>query len=425
MTPQESQLNKLKVLLKGLVPTNSFYSRRLGEAGINESIGSLEEFTQRMPFTYKLELIDDQAEAPPYGSNLTYPLNDYTRFSQTSATKGKPLIWLDTQEGWEWMLGNWAIVYEKAGVKPGDSMYFAFSFGPFLGFWTAFDSATRFGCLSIPGGGLSSVARITAIVQQGVKFLCCTPTYALYLAEVASAENIDLNASAVETIIVAGEPGGSLSHVCDRIAERWNGAHLFDHYGMTEVGPVAYQDPDRQDIMRIIEDSYFVEVVNSQSGEPVSAGEVGELVLTTLGRLGSPLLRYRTGDLVKPIEIEDKGKISLALEKGILGRSDDMIVVRGVNLYPSAVDNVVKSCSGIAEYRVLVNRNQSLIEVSLEVELESDMSNDETAHKLESALNSVFSLRIPVTILERGSLPRFEMKAQRWLDPDPDNQKGR
>ncbi len=414
MTVEDSQLKQLQTLLKGMVPTNSFYSQRLREAGIDESIGSLEVFTKNLPFTFKSELIDDQAEHSPYGSNLTFPLNQYTRFNQTSATKGRPMIWLDTPESWEWMLDNWAVVYENAGVIPGDKLYFAFSFGPFLGFWTAFESATRLGCLCIPGGGLSSVARLRAIIQHKVKFLCCTPTYALYLAEVASEENIDLNTSAVETIIVAGEPGGSLSHVRNRITELWNGAKLFDHYGMTEVGPVAYQDPQRQDIMRIIESSYFAEVVNSQSGEPVRSGEVGELVLTTLGRLGSPLLRYRTGDLVKPIEIGENTNNRMGLEKGILGRSDDMIVARGVNLYPSAVDDVVRSCQGIAEYRVIVNKLQSLVEVSLEIEVENEISNEDIAHKLESALNAVFSLRIPVSIIERGSLPRFEMKAKRW-----------
>ncbi len=418
MTVEDSQLKQLQTLLKGLVPTNSFYSHRLREADIDESIGSLEVFTKNLPFTFKSELIDDQAEHSPYGSNLTFPLNQYTRFNQTSATKGRPMIWLDTPESWEWMLDNWAVVYENAGVIPGDKLYFAFSFGPFLGFWTAFESAIRLGCLCIPGGGLSSVARLRAIIQHKVKFLCCTPTYALYLAEVASEENIDLNTSAVETIIVAGEPGGSLSHVRNRITELWNGVKLFDHYGMTEVGPVAYQDPNEQDIMRIIESSYFAEVVNSQSGELVRSGEVGELVLTTLGRLGSPLLRYRTGDLVKPIEIGEKTNIRMGLEKGILGRADDMIVVRGVNLYPSAVDDVVRSCQGIAEYRVIVNKLQSLVEVSLEIEVENEISNKDIAHKLESALNSVFSLRIPVSIIERGSLPRFEMKAKRWHTSD-------
>ncbi len=411
-------------MLKGLVPTNSFYSQRLHDAGIDESIGSLEDFSQRMPFTYKSEIVEDQSKCPPYGSNLTFPLDQYTRFNQTSATRGNPMIWLDTQESWEWMLANWSVIYAKAGVEPGDRLYFAFSFGPFLGFWTAFESATRFGCLCIPGGGLSSVARINAIIQHKVKFLCCTPTYALHLAEVAVAENINLKDSTVETIIVAGEPGGSLPHVCDRVTELWNGAHMFDHYGMTEVGPVAYEDHEREGIMRIIESSYFVEVVNSQTGKTDQSGEVGELVLTTLGRLGSPLLRYRTGDLVKPIKMEEKGSSGIALEKGILGRADDMIVVRGVNLYPSAVDDVIRSCQDIVEYRVNISRLESLLEVSIEVELDKHTKSMDPVRHIENALKTAFSLRIPVMIVEPGLLPRFEMKAQRWQYPDPDNPRG-
>lgn len=414
MTTRDSQLKQLRSLLKGLVPGNAFYSRRLREAGITEPIDSLEDFFKRIPFTLKSELVDDRAEHPPYGSNLTFPLDHYIRFCQTSATSGKPMISLDTRESWDWMLDAWALVYFNAGVKTGDRLYFAFSFGPFLGFWTAFDSAVRLGCLCIPGGGLSSEARLWAIIEHQVKFLCCTPTYALRLAEVAVDEGINLSASAVETIIVAGEPGGSLPGVRDRVAELWNGAQLFDHYGLTEVGPVAFQDPVRPGILRIIEKSYLAEVVDPRTGRPCKAGDTGELVLTTLGRTASPVLRYRTGDLVNPIEIEDNDGLSLALEGGILGRSDDMVVVRGVNLYPSAVENIVRSCPGIGEYRVVVSRNKSLSEVSIQAEMESEDGSGEPARQLESALKSAFLLRIPVTLVERGSLPRFELKARRW-----------
>ena len=415
MTTRESQLEQLRSLLKSLVPGNDFYSRRLREAGITEPIDSLEDFFKRMPFTLKSELVDDRAEHPPYGSNLTFPLDHYIRFCQTSATSGKPMISLDTRESWNWMLDAWHLVYLNAGVKPGDRLYFAFSFGPFLGFWTAFDSAARLGCLCIPGGGLSSLARLKAINKHQVKFLCCTPTYALHLAEVAVAESIDLSRSAVEKIIVAGEPGGSLPGVRYRVADLWNGAQLFDHYGLTEVGPVAFQDPIRPGILRIIEKSYLAEVVDPRTGRPCKAGDTGELVLTTLGRTAAPVLRYRTGDLVKPVEIQGKEGASLALEGGVFGRSDEMVVVRGVNLYPSAVDNIVRSCPGIGEYRVVLCRSESLSEVSIEAEVETEDGSGELARQLESALESTFLLRIPVTLIERGSLPRFEFKAKRWI----------
>src|SRR3989442_887111 len=143
------QFNKLRSLL-AVLSSNPFYHRKLQVAGITSSLANLEDFSKRMPFTLKQELIDDQRENPPYGSNLTYSLDRYTRFSQTSATTGQPMRWLDATPDWEWMLNNWARVYQAAGVTSWDRIFFAFSFAPFLGFWTAFESAVRLGCMCIP-----------------------------------------------------------------------------------------------------------------------------------------------------------------------------------------------------------------------------------------------------------------------------------
>ena len=401
-----SQLEKLRALLEEMIPGNRFQAARLAAAGVDAGVASLAEFAARMPFTTKAELVADQAANPPHGSNLTFPIERYSRFCQTSGTTAQPLVILDTAESWEWLLGNWAHIYRAAGLVAGDRIYFAFSFGPFLGFWTAFEAAAKLGFLCLPGGGLGSAARLRALIEQRATVLCCTPTYALHLAEVAGAERIDLAKSAVRKIIVAGEPGGSVPEVRAKIGAAWNGARVIDHYGMTEVGPVAFQDADSEGVLRVIEDSYFAEVIEPGSGTAVAPGEVGELVLTTLGRTACPLLRYRTGDLVKRIA----GEPGFALEGGIIGRADDMVVVRGVNLYPSAVDAVVRAVPGIVEYRVEVSRRGALTEVALKIEGE-----DAAAAELAAALMSAFSLRIPVTRVARGTLPRFEMKAQRWV----------
>jgi phenylacetate-CoA ligase len=402
-----SQLERLRVLLAALVPGNRFYTRRLAAAGVMPEIASLADFSARMSFTHKPELVSDQAQHPPYGSNLTEPLERYTHFCQTTGTTGRPLVWLDTEESWAWMLGNWAAIYRAAGLAPGERIYFAFSFGPFLGFWTAFGAAAKCGYLGIPGGGLGSGGRLRAMIQHQATVLCCTPTYALHLAQAAADEAIDLRESAVRKIIVAGEPGGSVPEVRARISSAWNGAQVLDHYGMTEVGPVAFQTLDRPDLLHIIEDSYFAEIVHPDTGAPIEPGQVGELVLTTLGRTACPLLRYRTGDLVRRApEVE-----GFALAGGIIGRADDMIVVRGVNLYPSAVDAVVRLVPEIVEYRVEISRRGSLAEV--EVQIESD--DGTAAEKLQRALATAFSLRIPVTQVATHSLPRFELKARRWV----------
>jgi len=412
---EADQLEKLRALLSALPGHNPFYSRKL--RGV-EHVADLESFSARVPFTTKRELIDDQHLNAPYGSNLTYPLDRYTRFSQTNGTTGTPLRWLDTPESWEWMCGNWMRVFGAANVGAGDRIFFAFSFGPFLGFWVAFEAATRMGCLSIPGGGMRTSARLRAILDNEATVLCCTPTYALRLGASAIEEGLDLSHSKVRRIIVAGEPGGSIRATQARIEELWPGAHVVDHHGMTEVGPVSYSCPKRDRVLHVIEASYFAEVIDPSTASAVAPGDRGELVLTNLGRTGSPLIRYRTGDIVQrgatqPCEC---GTDDLALEGGILARTDDMIVVRGVNLYPSAIEDILRGCDGVAEYRVEIRTERSLSELSIQVEpLRPDLRETSLAHRLESALRDALGLRIPVSIVPQGALPRFEMKAQRWV----------
>jgi phenylacetate-CoA ligase len=422
-TIQAEQLAGLRKLLGVILPGNRFYARKL-QGTKNAAPATLEEFFQ-FPFTTKPELAQDQQDFPPYGSNLTFPLEAYVRCHQTSGTSGRPLRWLDTQESWDWMLETWKEVYRAAGVGEGDRVYFAFSFGPFLGFWTAFEAAASLGCLCFPGGGLSSAARLREIIEHRVTVLCCTPTYSLRLAEVGRQEGLDLNQSAVRRIIVAGEPGGSIPATRSRIEELWPGARVVDHHGMTEVGPVSFECPERPGRLHIREAAYLAEIVHPESGLPQGAGAPGELVLTPLGRTGSPLLRYRTGDLVRtrPDLIVSPaclcGRFDLSLEGGILGRVDDMVIVRGVNLHPSAVEEVVRSCPGIAEYQARIFREKSLVELEMRVE-SLGSSVDETALKmrLEKLFQDRFSLRVPVRIVPQGSLPRFELKARRWLRED-------
>ena len=378
-------LEKVNALLAALA-TNPFYRKKLG--GLT-SVSSLEEYTAKVPFTTKAELAADQKLHPPYGSNLTFPLESYHRFHQTSGTSGQPMIWLDDKAGWEWLCGNWAWVWEKAGVTPGQAAFFPFSFGPFLGFWAGFESAAGLGIRAIPAGGLSSDSRLKMMKRLRPEILCCTPTYGLRLAEVAG----DARSLGVEKIIVAGEPGGSLPEVRNRLSEAW-GAEVIDHHGMTEIGPVTVGDIDDPGRLLVRHEAYYCEVINRDEHG------IGELVLTTLGRHGSPILRYRTGDLVQPDE-------DFALKGGIIGRVDDMVVVRGVNLYPGAVEEVVRSVEGIVEYEVLIEEANSMVEVRLRAE-------GSGARELEGRLREIFSLRIPVEEVPEGTLERFEMKSKRW-----------
>src|SRR3989442_4616707 len=248
-TIEGSQLEQLRSLLAELFPGNKFYSRKLNAAGLTFDVASLEDFRARFPLTAKTEVTEDQRAHPPFGTNLTYPLERYTRYHQTSGTTGAPLRWLDTPESWEGMLESWAEIFRVAGARASARIYFAFSFGPLIGFWLAFESAARLGCLCVPGGGLSSAARLRAILDNGISIICCTPTYAMRLAEVAAEEKVDLKPSRVRMLIVAGEPGGSIPAVRARLAQLWGGARIFDHHGMTETGPVTYECPYRAGVL--------------------------------------------------------------------------------------------------------------------------------------------------------------------------------
>lgn len=421
----EAQTARLKELVKAILPANPFYARKISHLPVPADSLSLSLFSAQIPFTTKKELAADQQLNPPFGSNLTFPVRKYRRCHQTSGTSGSPLKWLDTQESWDWMVGNWTEVFAAAGVNTTDRIFFAFSFGPFIGFWLAFEAACQIGCLSFPGGGMGSAARLRAMLDLKSTVLCCTPTYAIRLAEVAAEEKIDLKQSHVRRLIVAGEPGGSIQSVRARLEELFPGSRVFDHHGMTEVGPVTYECPVRAGVLHVMEGAHLAEIVHPDSGFPVPSGQEGELILTPLGRFGSPLLRYRTGDLVKASADSIAGqpcacgRFEMALPGGILGRVDDMVVIRGVNIYPSAIDEIIRSCAQVAEYRVTIHNDQALAELRVEVEPVPNCPDPNLANRIEKALSSALALRIPVRLVNPDSLPRFELKAKRWIRNSP------
>ena len=414
----QRQVDQLRALLGALLPGNKFYAAKFDAAGVHKKVSSLADYFERFPFTTKQELAADQAAHPPYGTALTYPVDRYTRCHQTSGTAGPPLRWLDTPESWSWMLDNWSQVLRVAGVTRADRVFFAFSFGPFIGFWLAFEAAARLGCLCLPGGGLTSVARLRLLLDQGATVLCCTPSYAIHLGEIAARERIDLSVSMVKLILVAGEAGGSVLATRASIEKLWPGARVSDHHGMTEVGPVTFECPSRPGVLHVMEDAHLAEVIEPTSCKGVQAGQTGELVLTTLGRLGSPLVRYRTGDLVKTSldTVCVCGRSELALEGGILSRVDDMLIVRGVNVYPGAVDAIIRECGDVAEYRAQISTVDALTELTLEIEPDPACGNpSELGKKLGEAFFAALALRVPVMVVASGSLPRFEHKAKRWV----------
>lgn len=384
-------------------------------ARVDVSSLSLPGDLSRLPFTTKTELLEDQAAHPPYGEIHSLPIERYSRLHQTSGTSGRPLRWLDTAESWSRLLDCWGTMFGMAGVGPSDRLFFPFSFGPFLGFWTAFEAASRMGCLCLPGGGLSSSARLRFLLDNEATVVLCTPTYALRLAEVAQEEGIDLPGSPVRKLIVAGEPGGGIPATRERIERAW-GARLFDHTGMTETGPLGIECSEHPGGLHLLETECLAEVIDPESTLAAPTGTEGELVLTTFDRPGSPLVRYRTGDLVR---VDPRpcpcGRALLRLDGGIRGRADDMIVLRGNNLHPSALQTILHRLADVAEYRMEVDRSGTLPALLVEVEPQPGVAGDALAERVEHAIRTELLFRAVVRAVPPGSLPRFDMKARRLV----------
>jgi len=410
------QRNKLGALVRLVHRQNPFYKRKWADVEIPEDADDMESLLQSLPFLTKAELVEDHDASPPYGTNLTFPPENYIRCHHTSGSTGTPLRWPDTRESWDAMLDAWAQIFRAAGVTPRDRLFFAFSFGPFIGFWTAFESAGRMGCFCLPGGAMNSEARLRALLENQCTVLLCTPTYALHLGQEARAAGVDISRGRIRLIITAGEPGGSVPAVRARLGQLWNGARVFDHHGMTETGPVTYECPARPGVLHVMENSFIAEVADPVTGRP--GVSEGELVLTTLDRVGSPAIRYRTGDRVRvaPEGVCACGRSLLALEGGIIGRADDMVIVRGVNVYPAAVDNLIRGFKDIAEYRVHLLQQSAMPELVVEIEPAPGVLFPETlAQRLRCAFHTALGLRVPVRLAPPGSLPRFEMKSRRWV----------
>ena len=386
------QLARLRARLPDVLRGSAFWRERLHD------VSGWDDF-ERLPLTTKADLVADQEAHPPFGTAPTGPLDRYVRLHQTSGSSGaRPLRWLDDRESWTWWRRTWADhVYRAAGVTEADRVFLAFSFGPFIGFWSAFGGAEELGALAISGGAMTTEQRVRTMLDVGATVLCCTPTYALRMAEVAREIGVDLAGSPLRVAIHAGEPGASIPSTREAI-EQGLGARCFDHTGMTELGPTGVSCTQR-DGVHLIESEFIFEDVD------------GELVATNLGRWGSPLIRYRTGDRAQlSREPCSCGSPFVKVVGGLRGRMDDMFTVRGVNLYPSQVEDIVRRHAAVVEFVIEHRRVRQMDEVTLLVECADGAS---PLERLGAELRQALGVRIYCRQVPAGSLPRAELKAQR------------
>jgi phenylacetate-CoA ligase len=320
------------------------------------------------------------------------------------------MVILDTEEDWNWWTNTWQYVLDACAIEDADKIFMAFSFGPFIGFWSAHDACLRRGCMVIPGGGMSTIARIDLIEVAKPTVLFGTPSYALHLAQEALVRGKPLCDSSIKKVFVAGEPGGSIPSVRKSLEELYQ-SEVIDHAGATEIGPWGFGSRDGKAI-HVIESEFIAEYLPLENGQDNQLNPAWrELVLTSLGRTGAPVLRYRTGDIVHPVWDATDGETNFVrLEGGILGRADDMFVIRGVNVFPSSIEAVVREFDAVREFRILVVHNGSLDDLRLDIESASDVS-----RALEESLQVQLGLRIPVTQVPLGSLPPTEGKSRRVI----------
>jgi phenylacetate-CoA ligase len=416
------QVRKLKALLEWASASVPWQSQRLRDAGVSaDRIDSLDDL-RRIPFMTREEWMEGQLTSPPYGPNLAVDPTSAIRYHMTSGTTGRtPLRVLDGSKDWEWIAEMWCYGFWGFGIRPADTVFFAFSYGTFVGFWGAHYACEKIGCLVLPGGNMTTEARVRQIFDMNATVVCSTPTYALRMAQEARTLGLDLAAGPVKRLLLSGEPAGSIPATKRLIEQQW-GARAADTAGMTELGTIMIFECDKQPGgTHIIEDHFIEEVIDPESGDPVGYGDSGERVVTSFGRGFIPVIRYRTRDLVRKVPWDSCscGRTFDIYDGGIRGRVDDMKLVRGTNVYPRAVEAIVREYQEIDEFQIHLYTEDGIrdeIEVLVEVS-DSRQDPEPLVAELRKKLSEAHEgLRFGVRVAEPQSLPRFELKAQRVKD---------
>jgi phenylacetate-CoA ligase len=411
-TPRNEQavLERLNRLIAEVSGSNAFQRERV--EGVH--VHSLDDLRQIRPVD-KDDLLRDQQADPPFGRNLTYARERYVHLHQTSGTSGATLRVLDTEQDWEWWRACLRDVFGAAGVGPSDMVALAYSFGPYIQFWASYEGAGAVGANRIALGGMDSVQRLETIREYAATTLVCTPSYAIRLAKVADQKGLEDALSTVGKIICTGEPGASLPAVRSQIEALWE-ARCFDHAGLSEVGAFGYPCADGGGV-HVNEREFVAEIVAPGSEDRVAAGEVGELIVTAIGRTGFPAIRYRTGDVVECCEDRcPAGHADRWLPGGILGRTDDMVVIRGMNVFPSAIEQVLREFDELGEFRITFYTEPAAMD---EVKVEVELAQPRQGRAIQATLRTRLGLKVRIVPLQPGVLPTVSGKARRVVDMRP------
>lgn len=411
------QLKRLKNVLEKVYETVPFYRNSFDKAKADPyKVNNLKDI-EKFPFTYKTDLRDN------YPTGLfTVPQGQVVRLHASSGTTGKPTVVGYTQRDIDIWSEVMARSLTSAGLSRHDVLQVAFGYGLFTGGLGAHYGGEKIGASVIPASGGNSKRQIMLLKDLNVTGICCTPSYALNLLEVAKEIGEDIKNFPVKVGVFGAEPW--TSEMRKTVEEGW-GIDAIDIYGLSEIiGPgVSCECIEAKNGMHINEDHFFVEVINPETGEVLPYGEVGELVITTITKEAMPLVRYRTRDLsrlmVQPCKC---GRTFYRMEK-VKGRSDDMLIIRGVNVFPSQIEAVLMNKSGVLpHYMLTVDRVGNLDTLEVLVEADGEFFSDEIkklqylSKSLEKDIKDIIGVTAKVKLVEPKSITRFEGKAQRVVD---------
>jgi len=413
---EKEQFTLLKKNLTYCYKHAPHYKRSFNEMGIcPDDVKSLEDLS-KVPFLLKKDL----RSYYPTGI-LAVDKRSVVRYHASSGTTGRPTVVSYTKADidiWADMVAN---CLKIAGVHNGDIIQNSYGYGLFTGGLGLHYGAEKLGASVVPTSGGNTARQVQIMKDFKVDVLCCTPSYALYLSEVVEQSGTDPKELPLRAGIFGAEPWSDSMR--KKIEDAFD-IKAYDIYGMSELGgPGAGMECTLQDGLHIWDDKYVVEVIDPKTGETLPSGEKGELVFTSLWKEASPVIRFRTGDISYMYEDECSCKSSVQRIGRLLGRTDDMLIIRGVNVFPSQIEHVLSNIKGVSgHYQIYVERKGMLDEMEVFVEVTEEIFNDsmgdilELRHAIEDKMYAVLNIHVKVTVVEPSTIPRSEGKAKRIID---------
>jgi len=413
---RELQFERLRAVVARAWREVKHYRSRLEERGLTpEDLRSLDDLA-KLPFTVKSDLRDTY----PFGL-FASPMKDVVRLHASSGTTGKPIVVAYTKEDVEVWTSVLVRCFAGCGLHRGDIIQNAYGYGLFTGGLGAHYGAEALGATVVPTSGGNADRQIMLMKDFGVTAICCTPTYFLHLIDRAAELGVDFKELPLRAGVFGAEPW---TESMRRHIESSSRIEAFDIYGLSEIiGPGVACECRRHQGLHIFEDHFYPEIVDPATGEPLPDGSEGELVLTTLSKQAMPMIRYRTRDITVLLPGQCECGRTIRRMGRIGRRSDDMLIIRGVNVFPSQVEAALLEIEGtLPNYQIILTREQGLDQMEVQVEVTPHMFNDKIGalqglhQRLQGALDHVLGIRVRVGLVEAHSLARSEGKAKRVID---------